>query len=266
MTESAQSRSGDGGKILREFRAAKGFLIYATDQQLSGPDSVDWAGSLSDYLTFAKEVGAKVLYLSTWVGDEVEASDSADVELGFLLGDRFHVFSSVQVIESEPTSGGSEEAAGYLQKEGASVVSEVVDKVFEHPAEGYSLEVRVRELVQGEVAKRIGPQALPTYSLLGEDESASESRRALQGVEDQVVRQVKEREKPLVAGLYPRWLAFARQLGGHTLSKGDLQVFLDREKQDLTQDGRQQLWTQAKIDLQVERTAAKLAKSKRAPG
>lgn len=263
MTESAKSRSGDGGKILEEFRRAKGFLVYTTEEQLSGPESIDWAGSLSDYLSFATEAGAKIMYLSTWLGDDVEATESADVEIGFILEGRFHVFSSVQVSDSEPPSDESEQAAEFLQKEGASVVREVIERVFEHPAEGYSLEVRVRELVRGVIAKRIGPQALPTHSLSGEDESGSDARRAIQGVEDEVVRLVKEREKPLVAGLYPRWLAFARQLGGHALSKGDLQVFLDREGQDLTQDGRQHLWTQVKIDLQVERTAAKLAKAKR---
>lgn len=86
---------------LSRLKQGRTFRIFPTEQQLSGEDSIDWSGTFDTFLAFAQEAGVKTLYVSEWKHDEGAPGEElgGDVEIGFLLDGRMHVFSTMEFSE-----------------------------------------------------------------------------------------------------------------------------------------------------------------------
>ena len=244
------------------------FTVFPTEVQLTDDGSIRWSGSLADFVEFARKVGVKTLYLSEWGedSDHPEREPEGDLEVGFLLDGRMHVFSTVAREESEAPveEDAGEELVKFLNDNRPGLVKAVCEDVLRRPEVGWSTAAAISSLLRQRLPVRLAPES-SIHSLASDTSPAG---LLLAEIETEILRAVQERERPIVEALYPKWLDFARQIGLHVLGQADLDVFLGREKSSLTRDGRQSMWTRAKVDLRAEKTAEKLEKgrSKRRPG
>lgn len=243
----------------------KRFRVYPTERQLSSDQSMDWSGTLGDFLDWAVEAGVKTLYLSEWTQDTEHPGrePEGDLEVGFLLDGIMHVYSTV-----EPSKVGESEAIGpaletLVKEHRTELIKAAADEILKRPETGYGITGSAHSLVSRFITEKLGIEesAIGGMHHLGSVDVSPEGQIIL-GLVEEIVVEVKAREKPAIQALYPGWLAFARQIGGHALSQGDLDVFLDGQNAKLTRDSRQELWTRAKADLRAERTAEKLERGK----
>lgn len=268
-TQRAVGREGprDSARVIAQVRKAKDFHIFQTQAQLSGEGTFDWEGSIEDFLAFAKDAGVKTLYLSQWVPEDDETPSEAvgDVEVGFLLDGRLHVFSTVEyrTEEGEATPEEGSVVTEYLTAHRVEIIPQVADALLGHPADNFGTASLAAQLLRQRLREKLGPIEMPMSHIHSLEPDTSPAGQLMSEVEGEIVKAVQEKERPIVESLYPKWLDFARQIGGHVLSQGDLSVFLDREKAHFTRDGRQALWTRVKIDLRNERTSEKLARGRK---
>ena len=249
---------------LSRIREDKEFRIFPTEAQLTTEDSIRWAGDLAGFLGFARQAGVKTIYLSEWEPDAAAGGrePEGDLEAGFLLDGRMHVYSTVEYAAEGEATQGSTPISSYLTEHRGEVVKSIATDLLSQPEAGWSTMAAASNLLRRHLSQELGADAgdsaIGIRTLEGD---SSPLGQLIREVTSEVVKEVRERERPTVELLYPKWLEFARQIGYHVLGKGDLEVFLERQKTTLTRDGRQELWTRAKVDLRAERTADKLQRA-----
>jgi hypothetical protein len=264
-----QDAQDDPSRVIEQVRKAKGFHLFHTQDKLSTDDSFTWEGSIEGFLEFAKETGVTTLYLSEWVPEDPDTQnvEVGDVEVGFLLNGRLHVFSTAEYQDVEDGESVVEQdsvVVPYLTAHRAELVSQVAVEILDRPDDSFGTQNLAAQVLRQRLREKVGPVELPLSRIHSLEPDISPMGQLLSEVEREIVQAVQEKERPAVEALYPKWLDFARQIGGHVLSQGDLSVFLDRERAHLTRDGRQTLWTKVKIDLRNERTSEKLSRGRRA--
>ncbi len=280
---------GPLGKLADRIRKESPLPVFAQQSGFDVEDNpIYWEGDdPAPFLEFAKRVGAKAIYVQESVIDVDNTDEKLAGHLGetsfldvaFLLDGRVHIFAQ-GAPWLEGGGGGEEPGEGDVEpsEEGED---DIVPRRIVPPVISRRSEKRVEELLRSRREEAVGTflkglEALeepidPSFASVDRTFRDYLLRRLrpedpylyllphdgspLDALIGEVVRPISEdlvaKERVRVEALVPECVAWARNLSIRSLSKSDVEVFLDEKRERLSSSGQRLLWTKAKLAVKT---------------
>ncbi len=229
---------------------------------------VRWDGKdVGEFLSLAKRVEATMIYLCEGVVAEDEEGEDHDhvgetsfVEVAFLVDGKIHILAEVaewatsdELDLEEGLGVGAERSAEPLEARKDELVAEFLADLQTHPLPldfgTFGLEERFRRFV----AVRL---EVPGVSHDGSPLDLLVQKVAGEIAMDLSARQA-EADRAKIEPLVTECAEWASKSGLTSLSMGDVQVFLDEKRVQVSRQGVRLLWMKAKVALKSERGSSR---------
>ncbi|MGA8542029.1 MAG: hypothetical protein WB947_00580 [Thermoplasmata archaeon] len=262
------------GELADSIRAATDLPIYPFSGNLPVEEAVTWSGEEAlRFLEFAKKAGAPMIYLNEAIvreGDENperagHVGETWLVEIAFLLGGEFHVFiraadwAGVGETESEDVPEADlEKALESLTTRKDEFAQEFIADFEKHPesmeTNRFSIEHNFRRFVGSKLAL---PPPLPGMLGIGVPHDGSPLDLLVQQIGAQVAMDLKARlnarEREIVEPLVTECVGWASKSGLTRPTMGDVEVFLDEKRIQVSRSAVRLLLNRVKVALRAKK-------------
>jgi hypothetical protein len=256
-------------QLVERIRKESPLPIFPFLGTLPEDNRVRWDGEdVGEFLTFAKKIGATVLYLSSDTVSEEDneehegeshAGEVAIVVAAFLHEGVFHEFVEVadwarpevdeeEGLELDPrtTSGAENLLRAHEDEWTGEFLAELAKRPEPVEFGRFTLDTQLRRFL----APKLSTDR-HVWSPMGISHDGSGLDQLIQKIADAASARLFEEERKKVEPMVAECVAWATKLGIRSLSKSDVDAFLLERGQGLSGEGRKLLWTQAKLAVKV---------------